>query len=65
MKVHMPTVFAVAVAVALSCAFKFIPALSCVSVGFAIIICALVASLLAAALFPMKNVDNDDEGAAE
>jgi predicted branched-subunit amino acid permease len=65
MKVHMPTVFAVAVVVALSCAFKFIPALSCVSVGFAIIICALVASLLAAAIFPMKNVNADDEGAAE
>ena len=65
MKVHMPTVFAVAVAVALSCAFKFFPPLSGVSVGFAIIICALVASLLAAALFPMKNVDNDDEGAAK
>jgi len=63
MKVHKPTIFAVAIAVALSCAFKFVPALSCVSVGFAIIICALVASLLAAALFPMKNL-NDDEGAA-
>lgn len=60
MKVHKPTIFAVAIAVALSCAFKFVPALSCVSVGFAIIICALVASFLAAALFPMKNL-NDDE----
>ena len=68
MKVHGPTVFAVVIAVALSCAFKFFPPLSGVSVGFAIIICALVASLAAAALFPMK-VDNgeinDDEGAAK
>ena len=65
MKVHKPTIFAVAIAVALSCAFKFIPALSCVSVGFAIIICALVASLVAAALFPMKNLNADDEGAGK
>ncbi len=65
MKVHKPTIFAVAIAVALSCAFKFIPVLSCVSVGFAIIICALVASLVAAALFPMKNLNADDEGAGK
>jgi hypothetical protein len=32
-------------------------------VGFAIIICALVASLLAAALFPMQL--EDDEGGAK
>ena len=65
MKVHGPTVFAVAVAVVLSCAFEFFPPLSGVSVGFAIIICALVASLLAAAIFPMKNADANDEGAAK
>ena len=65
MKVHKPTLFAVVIAVALSCAFKFVPVLSCVSVGFAIIICALVASLVAAALFPMKNLDADDGDTAE
>jgi hypothetical protein len=61
MKVHGPTVFAVVIAVALSCAFKFFPPLSGVSVGFAIIICALVASFIAAWLFPMQNVNADDE----
>ena len=61
MKVHGPTVFAVVIAVALSCAFKFFPPLSGVSVGFAIIICALVASFIAAWLFPMQNVTADDE----
>jgi predicted branched-subunit amino acid permease len=61
MKVHGPTVFAVVIAVALSCAFKFFPPLSGVSVGFAIIICALVASFIAAWLFPMENANADDE----
>ena len=68
MKSHGPTIFAVAIAVALSCAFKFFPPLSGVSVGFAIIICALVASLVAAALFPMKMDNgevNDAEGVAK
>jgi predicted branched-subunit amino acid permease len=61
MKVHGPTVFAVVIAVALSCAFKFFQPLSGVSVGFAIIICALVASFIAAWLFPMENANADDE----
>ena len=63
MKVHGPTVFAVVIAIALSCAFKFFPPLSGVSVGFAIIICALVASFVAAWFFPMANVNDDDEEA--
>ena len=63
MKVHKPTIFAVAIAVALSCAFKFFPPLSGVSVGFAIIICASVASLIAAALFPITP--ENSEGAAK
>ena len=68
MRAHKPTILAVAIAVTLSCAFKFFPPLRGVSVGFAIIICALVASLVAAALFPMKvdnGENNDDEGAAK
>ena len=47
-----------------SFAFKFVPALSHVTVGFAIIICALVASLLGAAFFPVKdNPEQQKEGA--
>jgi predicted branched-subunit amino acid permease len=59
MKAHRPTLIAVLIAIACSCAFRYVPALSGVTVGFAIIICALVASLLGAALFPVKD-DEDD-----
>jgi predicted branched-subunit amino acid permease len=55
MKASRSTLFAVVIAIACSFAFKFVPALSHVTVGFAIIICALVASLLGAALFPVKE----------
>lgn len=57
MKVHRPTIFAVALAIVLSLMFKYVPVLNQVSVGFSIIICALVASLLAAFLFPMREQD--------
>ena len=55
MKKHMPTCIAVAIAVALSCAFYFVPALQSVSTGFAIIICAITASLICAKFFPIKK----------
>ena len=55
MKAHRPTLVAVLIAIACSLAFKYVPALSGVTVGFAIIICALVASLLGAAFFPVKD----------
>ena len=60
MKAHRPTLIAVLIAIACSFAFKYVPALSGVTVGFAIIICALVASLLGAALFPIKDSPEDD-----
>ena len=62
MKAHRPTLVAVLIAIACSFAFKYVPALSGVTVGFAIIICALVASLIGAALFPVKD---DEEGEEE
>lgn len=49
------TLIAVAIAVAISLAFHYVPALNGVSGGFAIIICAVVASLICAALFPVKE----------
>ena len=55
MKINRPTSIAVAIAIALSLAFKYVPALNGVTVGFAIIICALVASIVAAILFPVKE----------
>ena len=61
MKVSRSTLIAVLIAIACSLVFKYVPALSGVTVGFAIIICALVASLLGAAFFPIK----DDDGEAE
>lgn len=57
MKCHGPTCLAVAIAVALSLAFRYVPALSVVGGGFAIIICAVIASLVCAALFPVKESD--------
>lgn len=55
MKSHRPTLIAVLIAVALSFAFKYVPLLSGVSAGFAIIICAVLASLVCAWLFPVKD----------
>ena len=65
MKAHRPTLIAVLIAIACSFAFKFVPALSGVTVGFAIIICALVASLIGAALFPVKDDEEDAEQGKE
>lgn len=55
MKSNRPTLIAVLIAVALSFAFFYAPVLKDVSSGFAIIICAVVASLVCAALFPVKD----------
>lgn len=55
--------FTVAVAVALSCAFKYIPCLNSLSEGTSLIICAIIASFAAAALFPVyrkKEADGTD-----
>lgn len=55
MKAHKPTCVAVALSVALSCAFYYIPALQGISVGFSIILCAVTASLLCAKFFPIPQ----------
>ena len=64
MKASRSTLIAVVIAIACSFAFKFVPALSHVTVGFAIIICALVASLLGAAFFPVKDDPEQQKGEA-
>lgn len=46
---------AVAIAVGLSCAFRYLPALDKVSDGLAISICAVAAALVCAAVFPQKE----------
>ena len=56
MKSSRPTLIAVFIAVALSFAFFYVPFLKeNVSTGFAIIICAVVASLVCAKLFPLSS----------
>lgn len=54
-KIHRPTLFAVLAAVALGFAFFYAPVLKNVSPGFAIILCAVLSSLLAAKLFPIRG----------
>ena len=49
------TALCVAIAVFLSCLFRFLPALSAVPGGFVIIICACVASAIMAALAPVET----------
>ncbi len=48
-----------ATAVVLSCAFKFIPALSVVPSGFVIIICAIISGILCAILFPIDTAEGE------
>lgn len=50
-----PTALCVAVAVALSCAFYWIPGLNQVPSGFVIILCAVAASVLLALLAPLPE----------
>ena len=62
-KKSLPTALCILTAVALSCAFNFVPILSKVPGGFAIIICAVAASALFAAVAPVepeKEVSADE-----
>ncbi len=54
-KSHRPTLFAVILSILLSFAFFYVPGLKNVSTGFAIILCAVLSSLFAAKLFPVKD----------
>lgn len=54
MKRNLGVAFCVALAAALSCIFKYVPIINKVSFGFAVIICSIIASVLAAVLFPKK-----------
>lgn len=47
----------VIIAIAISAALYYIPVFSGISAGFAIIICAVIASAVGAVLFPVKEVD--------
>lgn len=52
-----------ALAVLISCVLRYVPALSGISVGFAVIICAVTASLIGAAFFPVA-VPGEEEAAS-
>lgn len=55
------TALCVITAVALSCAFYFIPLLSKIPKGFSIIICAVVASALFAVIFPVETNSKEEK----
>ena len=55
MRERRATAWCVLLAVALSCAFRYLPLLSEVSSGFAIILCAVTASALLAYLAPLEQ----------
>lgn len=54
-KHHAPTMRVVILSVILSVAFYYVPGLNRVSSGFAIILCAVTASLFGALLYPLKE----------
>lgn len=60
-KENRHVLFCVIIAIALSCAFRFIPLLSKVHSGFVVIICAVAASALAALLFPIGETEKEGE----
>lgn len=51
-------------AVALSCLFRWMPLLNRVPSGWALIICAVAASIMGACLFPVPEVEEEGEGEA-
>ena len=53
--------FCVGVAAALSCVFKYVPYMNKVSFGFAVIICSVVSSAVAALIFPKKQTTEGKE----
>jgi len=54
------TALCVCVAVALSCMFRFVPALRSIPQGFVIIICAVAASVIFAIVSPVPQVESED-----
>ncbi len=52
---------AVAVAIVLSCILTYVPVLNQISVGFAVIICGVAASVVGAIFFPIEINDEEEE----
>lgn len=60
-KKSKPVAFCVLTAIALSCVFKYVPALGAVPQGFVVIICAVAASALFALLAPVNTEKEGEE----
>ena len=60
-KKERATALCVLTAIALSCAFRFLPALSKVPSGFTVIICAVAASALFAIIAPLNDIEKENE----
>ena len=58
-KNSLKTAFIILLAVAISCVICYVPVFGFISDGFSIIICAVIASVIGALLFPVKE-DTDD-----
>ena len=58
-KNSLKTAAIILLAVAISCVIYYLPALDFISDGFSVIICAVVASIIGAVIFPIKE-DADD-----
>ena len=58
-KKERSVLFVVCMAVALSCAFYYVPAFKQISSGVSIIISTVVASAVGAVVFPVKESDED------
>lgn len=58
-KKHRPTTICVLIAIAFSCAFRYIPVLKDVPSGFSVIICAVIAAALMAWLAPIKEAGEE------
>ena len=61
MKKTKSTLIVVCIAIILSCLFAYVPGLNKVSVGFTIIICAVVASVIGAIFFPIDDTEEEEE----
>ena len=59
-KESLPLICVVGISIALSCLFFFLPSLSIVSEGLAVCICAIVAAVIGALVFPVKEEQTDE-----
>ena len=60
-KKSQPVIMVVAIALICSCLFRYVPALSEVSSGTSITICAIFAAVIGAILFPVKEENNENQ----